>query len=156
MENASGTPVHPETSAETVRTSADPLAVREGAEAGLGLRIAAFLIDWLVMIGLAIVLGQVVEFLGSVAALGYLLTRDSLPFLNGESLGKKAVKIKAVTESGASLSGNWGPGLVRNAVLIIPFFALVELIVLIVRNGKPEGLRRLGDEWAKTKVVAAG
>ena len=58
-----------------------------------------------------------------------------------------------MTEEGVSLSGNWGPDLVRNAVLFIPFFPLVELVVLIAKNGKPGGLRRLGDEWGKTKVI---
>jgi hypothetical protein len=30
---------------------------------------------------------------------------------------------------------------------------LVELFVLLTREDKPERGRRLGDEWAKTKVI---
>lgn len=41
-------------------------------------------------------------------------------------------------------------GVIRNIVLWIPFFPLVELIVLLSNNN---GLR-LGDQWAKTKVIS--
>ena len=70
-----------------------------------------------------------------------------------ERIGKKVVKIKAVTEDGRSLSGNWGPGIIRNVVLFIPFFPIIELIVLATNKEKP--MRRLGDQWAKTKVIVA-
>ena len=63
--------------------------------------------------------------------------------------------IQAVTTAGKSLAGDWPPGLVRNVVLLIPFFAFVELFVLISRQEKRPMLR-LGDEWAGTKVVNAG
>jgi len=36
---------------------------------------------------------------------------------------------------------------------MIPFFALVEIFILLSREGKPDHGRRLGDEWAKTKVI---
>ncbi|NJR42921.1 MAG: hypothetical protein HC767_09930 [Akkermansiaceae bacterium] len=63
------------------------------------------------------------------------------------------MKIRAVTSDGKSLSGNWTPTIIRNVVFMIPCFAIVELIVLITRQGKPEEGRRLGDDWAKTKVI---
>ena len=91
--------------------------------------------------------------LGVAASAGYLLLRDSLPFLDGQSIGKKAINLRAVTEDGKSLSGNWNAGLIRNIPMVIPIFPLVELIVLLVNKDKPGGLRRLGDQWAKTKVV---
>ncbi len=124
-------------------------------EATLGARIGGYLIDILVVIVISMVVGKISSSLGMLVAFAYLLLRDSLPFLQGQSLGKKVMKIKAVTEEGTSLSGNWGPGLIRNVVLLIPFFPIVELIVLISKNGKPGGLRRLGDEWGKTKVITA-
>ncbi|MFT3990065.1 MAG: RDD family protein [Luteolibacter sp.] len=130
-----------------------------GALASVNNRIVAVLIDSLISIGLALVVSFVFRgHLGMVSklvAVGYLLTRDSLPFLGGQSIGKKVMKIQAVTKDGASLAGNWEPGLIRNAVLLIPFFSLVELIVLLTRDGKPEQGYRLGDEWAKTKVINA-
>lgn len=110
-----------------------------------GSRILAYLID-VIMMGLM----SLVPIAGFIAAIVYGLTRDSLPFLEGQSIGKKAMNIRAVTEDGQVLTGNWGPGIIRNIVLWIPFFPLVELIVLLTNE---KGLR-LGDQWAKTMVVS--
>ena len=93
--------------------------------------------------------------LGWLVLAGYLITRDSLPFLGGQSVGKKAMKIKAVTLDDKSLVGNWEVAAIRNGVLLIPFFGLIELFILLTREDKPERGRRLGDEWAKTKVIMA-
>lgn len=123
-------------------------------------RALAAVIDSLVAFGVMLTLKLILPgqtFSGLVAwavYLGYWLTRDSLPFLNGQSIGKKAMKIRAVTLDGRSLSGNWEAGAIRNAPLCIPIFGLVELIVLLTRENTADRGRRLGDEWGKTKVVA--
>ena len=83
------------------------------------------------------------------------MTRDSLAFLGGQSIGKKVLKLKVVTVDGKSLVNNWEPALIRNGVLLIPLFPLIELFILLTREGKPEHGRRLGDEWAKTQVILA-
>ena len=124
-----------------------------GKEADLGKRIAAAIIDSLVATGLALVAGIVMNRLSYPVWIAYMLTRDSLPFLDGQSIGKKVMKLRAVSETGKSLSGDWNSGLIRNVPMVIPFGGLVELIVLIVNKDKPGGLRRLGDQWGKTKVV---
>lgn len=120
-------------------------------------RVVAAVIDWVVAIGLWIgltwILPGFAEELGWLVALAYFVTRDTLPFLGGQSVGKKAMKIKAVTLEDQSLVGNWNIALIRNGVLMIPLFALVELYILLSREDKPEQGRRLGDEWAKTKVI---
>ncbi len=153
------TPVEPSVVVDPITPSAgqpaEVVPVPSVGEAPLGARIGAFLIDVLITIAAVMIIGRISGILGNAVGIAYMLTRDSLPFLDGQSLGKKALKIKAVTEDGESLSGNWAPGLLRNAVLFIPLFPLVELIVLIIGKDKPGGLRRLGDQWAKTKVVAA-
>lgn len=123
--------------------------VTDAALAGLGERIGAFAIDMALMFVVSLI-----PILGLIVNLAYALTKDCLPFLGGQSIGKKALKIKAVTEDGQSLSGNWGTGIVRNVVFFIPFFVIVELVMLIVNKDK--GLRRLGDQWAKTKVIKVG
>ena len=92
-----------------------------------------------------------VPILGLLVVVAYLLMRDALPFLDGQSIGKKLVGIRAVDENGAALTGNYGPSVIRNVVLIIPFFPLVELIVLLTNSET----RRLGDQWGKTRVVNA-
>lgn len=106
-----------------------------------------------VTIGLMLILPGFADRLGWLIGVAYLITRDSLPFLGGQSVGKKAMKLKAVTLDGQSLVSNWQAALIRNGVLIIPFFGLVELFILLTREDKPERGRRLGDEWAKTRVI---
>ena len=93
--------------------------------------------------------------LGYLLGLAYMISRDTVPFLGGQSVGKKAMKLKVTTLEGDSLVGKWEPTFIRNGVLIIPFFGLIELFVLLTRENNPERGRRLGDEWAKTKVVLA-
>lgn len=120
-------------------------------------RVTAAVIDMVVAsgiaIGLAFILPGFADRLAWLAGIAYLVTRDSLPFLGGQSVGKKAMKLRAVTLDGESLVGNWEAALVRNGVLAIPLFAFVELFILLTREDKPGRGRRLGDEWAKTKVI---
>ena len=120
-------------------------------------RATAAVIDGVVAVGIIIglyfLLPGFAHKLAWLAGTAYLVTRDSLPFLGGQSVGKKAMKLRAVTLDGKPLTGNWETALIRNGVLIIPLFALVELYILLTREDKPERGRRLGDEWAKTKVI---
>jgi uncharacterized RDD family membrane protein YckC len=127
-------------------------------EVPINSRILAAVLDLLVAGGLAIAVSFILPWFGSriawLVSAAYLLTRDSLPFLDGQSVGKKAMKLKVVTLDGSSLAGNWEVGAIRNAILMVPFVGiLIELIVLLTREDKPERGRRLGDEWAKTKVI---
>jgi len=117
-------------------------------------RLIAAVIDGVVALGLHIAIAIFLpSMIGYIVATAYIVTRDGLPFLGGQSVGKKAMRLKAVTLDGRSLAGNWEPALIRGAVLAIPLFALVELFILLSREEKPERGRRLGDEWAKTKVI---
>lgn len=121
-------------------------------------RVIAAVIDVLIAIGLLIALLIVLPpFMGGVTwavGIGYLLTRDSLPFLGGQSVGKKAVHLRVQTLEGKSLTGNWQTGLIRNALLCLPGVGVfLELYILLSREGKPDQGRRLGDEWARTKVI---
>lgn len=133
--------------------SASPAA--SGATVPLLNRFVAALIDGILIaiVGWAIALVVPIPFISTLVTIPLWLVRDSLPFLEGQSPGKKVFGHKAVTESGASLSGNWSVGAMRNITMAIPFVGLVECIVLLVRQGKPEEGRRLGDDIAKTKVV---
>jgi len=120
----------------------------EAPLASLGNRILAVLID-----GLIASACYIIPVVGALVGLAYILTRDALPFLEGQSIGKKAMKLRAVSaETGKPLTNDWGPSVIRNVVLYIPFFAIVELIVL---SNNKDG-QRLGDQWAKTKVVVEG
>ncbi len=120
-------------------------------------RVIAAIIDVVVSSSVAILLAFVLPSFASklagLVSMAYLVTRDSLPFLGGQSVGKKAMKIRAVTLDGKPLTGNWEAGGIRSGVLLLPFFFLVELYILLTRESGPDRGRRLGDEWAKTKVI---
>ena len=129
-----------------------------GALAPFNTRIIAGVIDGVLASGLSIATWMILPgifgtSLPSLVGLAYLVSRDCLPVLGGQSVGKKAMHLQAVTLDGVSLAGNWQPGLLRNAVLAIPLFPFVELFILLTREDKPEHGRRLGDEWAGTKVI---
>ncbi len=128
---------------ETVEeTASENVALKD---ASLGNRIVAVLID-----GILASAVWIVPIVGWIIGVAYFLTRDALPFLDGQSIGKKAMKLRAVdATTGKPLTNQWGPSVIRNIVLYIPFFFIVELIVLA--NNK-DG-QRLGDQWAKTRVV---
>ena len=131
-----------------------------GALAPFNTRAIAAAIDGMFALGLSITVwvllpGTFGISLPCLVGLAYLVTRDSLPILGGQSIGKKAMHLRALTLDGESLVGNWRPGLLRNVTVAILPFALVELFILLTREDKPEHGRRLGDEWASTKVIVA-
>lgn len=126
---------------------------KPGGDAGFEARVVATIIDCFIAVGIYMVLAAMWTALGNLALLAYLLTRDALPFLEGQSIGKKIMKLRAVTVEGKSLSGNWQASIVRNLSLVIPFFGLVEAYMLYSRQGGGGPLQRFGDEWAKTRVV---
>lgn len=116
------------------------------AIASAGFRIVAFLIDAVLMGIVSLILPS---FAGWLVAVAYMILRDGLPFLDGQSIGKKAMGIQAVDYKGESLVNNWEPLILRNVLLLIPLFPLIELVVLIAN----EDGRRLGDQLANTRVV---
>ncbi|WP_445457924.1 RDD family protein [Flavobacterium sp. HNIBRBA15423] len=117
-------------------------------------RFLALFIDGLVLAIPSFVLGLIAGLIGGMdwlvyivylIQIGYTLFRDAL--FGGQSIGKKIMKYKAVKEDGSSLEGDFGTSATRNVSLIIPIVNLIDCIFVI--TDKP----RLGDNWAKTKVV---
>ena len=117
-----------------------------GAMAKKGERIVAAVADVIVAAVLSGIFWHPVAWALST---GYILTRDALPFLEGQSLGKKLLNLRAVKQDGSSLSNDWGTSIVRNITLIIPVMQLVELFVYLVSDKQ----ERLGDKFAQTKVI---
>ncbi|MCS7020031.1 MAG: RDD family protein [Cytophagales bacterium] len=115
-------------------------------------RFLAALIDGIIAIVPVVVLSIISPSLGSIANLlgiTYQLTKDVLPQLNGQSVGKKAMKIKVVKEqTGAMITGDWGSGIIRTITLFIPFFNIIDMLMVFSNDH-----RRFGDRWAKTIVV---
>jgi len=92
---------------------------------------------------------------GYVIAIAYFLTKDALPatngYLGGQSIGKKLMGIKVVKEeTGGSLEGDYGTAITRQVSLLIPFFNIVDALMVFSGDSK-----RFGDKWAKTIVVKA-
>lgn len=133
-------------------------ATANGAPAPFNPRVLAAAIDLLLTLGLWVTVGLMLpgwlpDQIAWLLGIAYFVTRDSLPFLGGQSVGKKVMGLKALTIDDQPLVANWEAGLLRNGALIILPFALVEIFILLSRDDKPGRGRRLGDEWAKTKVV---
>jgi uncharacterized RDD family membrane protein YckC len=116
-------------------------------------RFVAYLIDNIVAYIPAMVLAfisgatgiDMLIWVGYAIYLAYMLFRDALT--GGQSIGKKALKFRAVKEDGSSLNGDFAASATRNISSLIPLVNLVDCIFVL--TDKP----RLGDGWAKTKVV---
>ncbi len=93
--------------------------------------------------------------LGYIITIGYLLTKDALPemggYLGGQIIGKKLMGIKVIKEdTGGSLLGDYGIAITRQVSLLIPFFNIVDALMVFSADSK-----RFGDKWAKTIVIKA-
>ena len=128
---------------------------KSGVDAAFDARVIAGIIDCFAAGGIYLVISALSDSLAALVMIAYVLTRDALPFLEGQSIGKKLMKLRAVTMDGKKLTGDWQASIVRNLSMAIPFFGLVEAYILYSRQGREGALQRLGDEWAKTRVVTA-
>ncbi|MFC1767756.1 trypsin-like peptidase domain-containing protein [Candidatus Margulisiibacteriota bacterium] len=79
---------------------------------------------------------------------GYMLFKDSL--YNGQSIMKKLLGLRVINYH-SQIKCRWWQSLMRNILLFIPFFVLIEVVVAFFNS---EG-RRLGDYLARTVVVDA-
>lgn len=124
-----------------------------------GNRVLAMIIDYVVAVLVMnfsllipfVLGGGIFRSIFSLAMGGtYLLLRDALPFLNGQSVGKKLMGIRAVKEDGSNLINDWRTSALRNLPLIISPLVIVELIIMLTNRDR----QRLGDQWARTRVIA--
>lgn len=118
-------------------------------KATTGERFLAFIIDGIIC-GLISFGFRVIHLtpLGGLASLAYFLLKDSIGFLNGQSIGKKAMKIQVVKLNGDSIKDDLGAGVIRNLSLIIPLFNIIDAFMVTGKDGL-----RYGDKWADTQVV---
>ncbi|MCS6969099.1 MAG: RDD family protein [Cytophagales bacterium] len=79
----------------------------------------------------------------------YNLTKDAIPALNGQSIGKRLLKIRVIKQDTYKpITGDWATAIVRGIPQQIPIFNLVDALMVFSTNRQ-----RLGDRWAKTIVV---
>lgn len=117
-------------------------------KASQGERMVAFLIDSIIGLGIPALIFP--DTLAYIIYLAYILTRDAIPYLDGVSLGKRFLKIRAVREDGTHLTGDYTTSFKRNIIFAIPYAgALIELVAMIINDDD----HRIGDQWFKTRVV---
>jgi uncharacterized RDD family membrane protein YckC len=86
---------------------------------------------------------------GWIWAILYIWTKDALPFLGGQSVGKKVLGLRVINlETGKPIKGDYGAAITRQLSLAIPVFGIVDACMVFSAEG-----RRFGDKWAKTVVV---
>jgi uncharacterized RDD family membrane protein YckC len=106
-------------------------------------RLLAALIDWLI-----IALFSATGF-GAIIGIAYLLTKESLPIFEGQSIGKKLLRIKVVdSDTYLPIRNVYEKSLIRNITLLIPVFQFIDALMIFSTDRK-----RFGDQWAKTIVI---
>ncbi len=99
--------------------------------------------------GILMSVAGAIPYVGWLLGLGYFFTKDALPFLDGQSIGKKAMKLRVVNaETGEPITEDYQSSVIRALSLAIPVFGIVDALMVL-------GSERLrfGDKWAKTKVI---
>jgi uncharacterized RDD family membrane protein YckC len=121
-------------------------------------RFLAFVVDCSLLFAALILFFMVLGILGGVG-IGLFLIVAFLAwwgygglmetFFNGQTLGKRALGIRVVSESGLAINGGQGilRNILRSADLVPPFFPGVASMLLTAR------FQRLGDLAAETMVV---
>ncbi len=133
--------------------------MRDYPKVDVGNRVLAALIDG--------VMSYVVGFIpviGAIIGAAYMLLKDGL--FEGQSIGKKAMKLQVITEN--DVKADFAISAKRNAIFAVPIAVMIipvlgwiiapilSLVILIIEflkiMNEPKG-RRLGDTWAGTQVI---
>jgi uncharacterized RDD family membrane protein YckC len=114
-------------------------------------RLAAGIID-LIIIGMAASLLSFIPYSNyffNPLMVAYFLLRDSLPFLEGRSIGKTLIGLRVVKETDYTrITDDYGLGIIRNVLFFIPLIGIIDAFMIFSQERK-----RFGDRWAKTIVV---
>ena len=107
-------------------------------------RFLAHLIDWMVFNAMCLTL------IGIPIALIYVFLKDSLEILNFQSLGKKAMQIKVVTNDNMKEHISPIQGFKRNILLAISIYGMIESLIFLFSENMGQ---RKGDQFAGTLVI---
>ena len=129
--------------------------------ANVGERIAAQLLDYLIMFSFIMIMTLLTEKIISDNNQGIFMFFMLIPiffysvlseiFMNGQSLGKKALKIKVVKMDGSEATiGSYIVRWIFRLIDVNIFYGLVAIITIAV-NGRGQ---RVGDIVAKTSVIS--
>lgn len=140
-------------------TSGDAGAPQDYELANVGARLGAYFIDGfaasIIMYIFIFIAGATelgfLAFVGWLLYITYMLLRDSLPFLNGQSLGKKVLKLRVVDQDTLEpITGKFGKSAVRTLSIFIPIVNIIDIIFIFNADKRHQ---RMGDQWAKTIVI---
>ena len=127
-------------------------------KADLTSRVAAALVDLLIIMGLA----RLPDILGFLSAAGYILIRDGL--FDRQSIGKRLIGLKVVSSEGQGPALTYRESIIRNIPIVVAYFLFlipyagwvlapavlgVECLTAI---GDSAGMR-VGDMLARTCVA---
>ena len=128
-----------------------------GALAGRGARLVAVILDtaiFVVVVIIAVVLLFISPWLSLVIGAGFLIMETVMLAKDGQTLRKKALRIRIVKKDTGQNGGFVTNVLLRfvlNGILgLIPFYSLVDILFIFGQDR-----RRLHDMIAGTKVVDA-
>lgn len=135
--------------------------------AGLGIRIAAGLIDFVILFGISFILAMITggtsasggsvgfslnglpAVLSFVIQWGYLI---GLEGTQGATVGKMVTGIKVIREDGQPL--DWNAAILRNVLRIVDAIPYcIPYVTGMILIGTSDKQQRLGDRVAKTVVV---
>ncbi len=88
-----------------------------------GERLIAAVIDLIIAGLLSAVLFHPIAWAVST---GYILTRDALPFLNGQSIGKRVYNLRVIKEGAGPITDDYGSSVIRNLTLVLPLVPLLN------------------------------
>jgi len=108
-------------------------------------RLVAGLIDFVIVLSI-FKLGALIGF---TVGLAYWFLRDALPMMNGQSIGKKLMKIKVLGATKKSLANDYKAAALRQLSNIVPFLNLYEVYLLVTTPN----YQRFGDKLTQTVVV---
>lgn len=136
----------------------------EGADlplnpAGIGARMMATMIDWLIKLGVNLGLGLVLGFAGGfgtgIGLIFFFLLQWFYPvyfefWRGGATPGKKYMKLLVVNDDGTPIT--FAASLVRNLLRLVDFLPFAYLTGIIATMSNPK-FKRLGDLAAGTLVI---
>lgn len=104
-------------------------------------------------LGIDLLVGVAVGFIplvGVLLAPIYFLTRDSLPFLDGRSVGKKMMGLQVLDKNTLQpITEQYDKSILRAITLCIPVFQFLDAFMVLSSRRQ-----RFGDIWAKTMVYS--
>ena len=85
---------------------------------------------------------------GWVLSLAYFITRDALPWFDGQSVGKHFFGLRVVNKGSLeAITNNYKQSIIRSVVFLTPVLNLYDIYIYLTKG------ERLADKWSETTVI---